>query len=200
MTVNGCINCGAPREKGRRVCRPCYLQKKRESAKKQYEEVRKFLPRYGLINCQSCFKEIKSFRPTQKLCRDCLVKQMSTGDKATNNYTRAKGNGYAFLHRRIAEKLLGRKLTYNEVVHHIDENPNNNSLDNLMVMSRSIHGKLHVFLRSQRALLEQSNIVNAENCWENFIVPITTAWLETTSAKVIRISEISQSAAEPLSD
>lgn len=191
MTVNGCINCGASREKGRRVCRPCYLEQKRQSAKKNYEQVKKFTGKYGMSNCVDCSQEIKLSRKTQTLCRACLVKRMSTGNVATNNYSRAGGKGYCFLHRRIAEETLGRKLTSNEVVHHIDENPNNNSLDNLMVMSRSLHGRLHVFLRSQRAVLEQSNIVNEENCWEDLIAPITTAWLETTSANVIKISEIS---------
>lgn len=41
-------------------------------------------------------------------------------------------------------------------------------------------------------------IENAENCWNSLIVPMTTAWLETTSAKVIKLSEIGQPAAEPL--
>ncbi len=40
---------------------------------------------------------------------------------------------------------------------------------------------------------------NQENCWNNLIVPMTTAWLEMTGAKVKKLSEIGQSAAEPLS-
>lgn len=32
------------------------------------------------------------------------------------------------------------------------------------------------------------------------MVPTTTAWLETTNAKVIKLSEIGQSAAETLND
>ena len=39
-----------------------------------------------------------------------------------------------------------------------------------------------------------------ENCWDNLIAPMTTAWLETAGVKVIKISEIGQSAAEPLSN
>ena len=41
------------------------------------------------------------------------------------------------------EKYLGRKLTYNEVVHHIDLNAKNNDLSNLQLMSRSEHTALH---------------------------------------------------------
>lgn len=58
------------------------------------------------------------------------------------------------------------------------------------------YAKLHFYLNRQRALLEQSNNGNAENCWNNLIVPMTTAWLETTSAKVQKLWEIGQSAAE----
>lgn len=39
---------------------------------------------------------------------------------------------------------------------------------------------------------------NRGNCWNTLIVPMTTAWLETTSAKVIKLWEIGQSASEPL--
>lgn len=46
-------------------------------------------------------------------------------------------------HRLIMEKRLGRKLTFNEVVHHIDGNSLNNEDDNLLLMSRSEHIKLH---------------------------------------------------------
>ena len=42
------------------------------------------------------------------------------------------------------------------------------------------------------------NAEHRENCWNNLIVPMTTAWLETTGAKVIKLPEIGQPAAEPL--
>jgi len=46
-------------------------------------------------------------------------------------------------HRLIMENFLGRKLEFNEVVHHIDGNGKNNSLSNLKIMSRKEHSKLH---------------------------------------------------------
>lgn len=46
-------------------------------------------------------------------------------------------------HRHIMELSIGRKLHRNEVVHHIDEDKLNNNLDNLMIMTRSEHSRMH---------------------------------------------------------
>ncbi|MBT3578130.1 hypothetical protein HN499_04975 [archaeon] len=47
------------------------------------------------------------------------------------------------MHRKVAENKIGRPLRKHEVVHHQDENKNNFRKDNLSVMSRSFHSKLH---------------------------------------------------------
>lgn len=46
-------------------------------------------------------------------------------------------------HRLIAEKVLGRKLRRNEVVHHIDLNPSNNAHSNLLICTSEYHNWLH---------------------------------------------------------
>lgn len=48
-----------------------------------------------------------------------------------------------YVHRQVMEKHLGRKLSYDEVVHHIDLDPKNNELSNLKIMPRSEHTALH---------------------------------------------------------
>ncbi len=44
----------------------------------------------------------------------------------------------------IMEEKLGRKLTFNEIVHHKDGNSDNDDPNNLEVMTRSEHAKLHL--------------------------------------------------------
>lgn len=46
-------------------------------------------------------------------------------------------------HRYLIEKILGRKLSNKEVVHHRDKNKLNNSLENLEVMDISDHISMH---------------------------------------------------------
>lgn len=58
-------------------------------------------------------------------------------------YIRQEDGKYKAEHRSIVEEMLGRKLTCDEVVHHLDENKQNNSIENLVVMDREEHAKLH---------------------------------------------------------
>jgi hypothetical protein len=53
-------------------------------------------------------------------------------------------------HRYVMEKHLGRKLTPDEHVHHLDEVKDNNALTNLIVLSKSDHHKLHAFYGYKR--------------------------------------------------
>ena len=50
---------------------------------------------------------------------------------------------YVYEYRLIMEKKLGRYLTSDEVVHHIDGDHTNNAIENLQIMSQSEHLKLH---------------------------------------------------------
>jgi len=52
-------------------------------------------------------------------------------------------DGYVRQHRLVMEEHLGRYLDKNEIVHHIDGNKLNNSLDNLEVITRVEHARSH---------------------------------------------------------
>lgn len=61
-----------------------------------------------------------------------------------SNYKTIQINGKQLrLHRYLMEQKIGRKLNFNEVVHHIDGNKLNNNIDNLEIISRGNHIKLH---------------------------------------------------------
>lgn len=46
-------------------------------------------------------------------------------------------------HRSLVEDFLGRKLSKEEIIHHIDGDKLNNSITNLRIVSRSEHAKIH---------------------------------------------------------
>jgi predicted nucleic acid-binding Zn ribbon protein len=54
--------------------------------------------------------------------------------------------GYVYEHIVVAMAALGRPLRDNEVVHHLDMCRNNNEKENLLVLERGQHAKLHAWL------------------------------------------------------
>ena len=193
--VEGC-NCEC--DLGRRVCHKHFLERKAELRKLKKAEGKKVRTTYTCI-CLKCGKEFQGCKKTSLFCsRICF--QNNKSNEGTNPYVYDSANYKQNLwqHRNIAENVLGYKLSSNEIVHHLDGNPQNNALTNLIVLSRGKHASLHHYLNIQRALLERSRNENSENCWNNLIVPMTTTWLETANVKVKKLWEIGQSAAEPL--
>ena len=56
--------------------------------------------------------------------------------------------GYVYEHILVAEQSLGRHIKADEVVHHLDGNRANNRRNNLLVLERSQHAKLHFWLQA----------------------------------------------------
>ncbi len=54
--------------------------------------------------------------------------------------------GWIYEHIFVAEQTLGRQLTKSEVVHHMDLDRANNKTENLLVLDRGQHLKLHMWL------------------------------------------------------
>jgi hypothetical protein len=66
--------------------------------------------------------------------------------------------GYAYEHRLVAEKKLGRKLRKGEQIHHLNGNKQDNAPSNIEVMVSAAHHRVkHRRRNSNRRLPEQSN-------------------------------------------
>ncbi len=50
---------------------------------------------------------------------------------------------YKYEHRLVAEAMLGRRLESDEIVHHKDGDKFNNNSENLQILTRSEHAKIH---------------------------------------------------------
>jgi predicted DNA-binding protein (UPF0251 family) len=67
----------------------------------------------------------------------------------TDSISKGESNGYIREHDYIMEKHIGRALTKDEVVHHINGIKTDNRLENLQLMTRAEHMKLHCILRKR---------------------------------------------------
>lgn len=173
-----CSVCGKERDIGRKQCRDCYLEIKRVREIERNRKNGRY--NFGKMNCSLCNKEIIKYRKTQLFCKDCHTKK--TGEN-NNTYDYKKCKMGKTRHRTIVENSLKRTLDYNEIIHHIDEDPMNNSYENLMVLSRQIHGKLHVFLRKEKALLLDKSL------WYNYRNCKTFEWLKENKFEYIWLAD-----------
>lgn len=193
-----CLMCGCKLTTERKWCNECKKARKREYAKQKHKEMLakgEKKKRYGIGICIYCGKEFTINKPGQLGHGECHKLNLH---KTVDNYNSVKrtNKGNATLGR---QKVLDLGIHLSDmIVHHIDENPDNNSLSNLMILNRSHHAKLHRILEKNWSLLSKDNNSNLENCWNILRDQLTTAYLETRTANVIKITDIGQSAAEPL--
>ena len=99
--------------------------------------------------CKNCGGVMTSRKAKSFCSKDCACeyrrKQPRTSTVGKDGYRHVwfSDGSEEKEHRYLMEQKLGRTLTSDEVVHHIDGNRSNNDLSNLVVMSRGEHSKLH---------------------------------------------------------
>lgn len=74
------------------------------------------------------------------------VKRISDGDYDAvllPQHPNADKNGHVAMHRAVMENRIGRLLTTDEHVHHINENKKDNEDSNLELLTKSEHAKRH---------------------------------------------------------
>ncbi len=123
--------------------------------------------------CVDCGKK-KSFPSKSPRCKSCAIKHLGwMGPKhpkwkggtyriksgyiviTTNN-----NRGYAFAHRMILEKKLGRKLTAKERVHHINEDKADNRIKNLYLCKNvKVHMTVHKQLEALALELVRADLI-----------------------------------------
>lgn len=112
------------------------------------DQVKELCSRYG-------FKRGSDFMKTEA-CRSRFSREwsqesrdaLSVSKSALNDgYSRWGQDGRTYIHRKIAQELLGRRLGRNEVVHHMDEVKTNHLPSNLLVIERDTHAALHITLK-----------------------------------------------------
>ena len=64
--------------------------------------------------------------------------------KAPADYPNKDNKGYVMEHRLVMEKYIGRYLESNEEVHHIDGNKFNNKIENLQLLTKQEHRRIHL--------------------------------------------------------
>ena len=117
--------------------------------------------RYAVFECPICKKHVEKVAKDGNKARTCSIECSRNFRGPKKNYKDSVIiSGYRYIytpthpygtkcyvaeHRLVIENSLGRLLTPDEVVHHINSNKLDNRLSNLIVLSNSDHQKLHSY-------------------------------------------------------
>lgn len=180
-----CIDCGNEGTVERKRCSDCAVKYNRERVYAYNKKLRELgikTNRYGIINCCICNEKMIKNRPNQVAHGKCRNRNITS---------------YNIYPRDSKGMMMGRKVVFDlgilipkkTVVHHVDENPLNNSLDNLMIMSSSNHSKLHGFIRGQWVINKGIYGDKLESVWRKILIKLNFIWIEKTNNKLILIND-----------
>lgn len=117
---------------------------------------------YSIFECPVCGTQVEKIRKDGMNAKTCSIECSRRYRGPKKNYkpcVMIGGYKYIYMpehpyctkryvaeHRIVMEKHLGRYLTDNEVVHHLNGNKTDNDISNLIVLSISDHSKLHAYM------------------------------------------------------
>ena len=110
-------------------------------------------PRQGLYCSRDCKNKGVSKRVSRPLGGKCISNSgyvMVRVERAWDHGKRKQTSGYKAEHRIIVEAEIGRKLTKDEQVHHKNGNKQDNSPENLELLTNSEHQRKHGNAITQR--------------------------------------------------
>lgn len=118
---------------------------------------------YSIFECPVCGNQVEKIRKDGIKAKACSHSCSRTGQERGAYTEKVLISGYYYIynpkhpnsikrgyvaeHRLVAEKMIGRYLKENEVVHHINENKLDNRPENLKVMTAWEHMKLHAEIK-----------------------------------------------------
>lgn len=142
------------------------------------------------FECYFCKKEFidwEANRPCKRVfcsrkCKGSFMKTQ-TGQQAIHwKNARTNHNGGYFIitreckpqleHRFVMEEFLGRKLSKNEHIHHLNGNKKDNKLENLILLTNSEHKRLHLMgnKHAQRYFPQKYINCKLSEAWEKGLI------------------------------
>lgn len=115
--------------------------------------------------CENCGKEYWNLTRISKYCSKECQRQGRIGRKSPlykqgyfvdeYRFVLTGSGGYVEEHRKIVEDAIGRKLNRSENIHHINGDKLDNRIDNLALLSRADHTRIHHFLKGNGKLTQE---------------------------------------------
>lgn len=79
--------------------------------------------------------------------------------RVADDHPMANHQGHVAEYRLILAEALGRMLSRDEHVHHLDLDENNNAIENLVLVTRGEHARIHNAIRRGCGPLEAMHVV-----------------------------------------